>query len=159
MSHEWTPPDWMYRGRRPPSDAAYFENLARCIFQAGLSWRTVSKKWPNFRRAFNDFDIGAVASYGAEDIGRLMEDGGIIRNRRKILSTIHNAREFERISAEHGSFQRWLDSVDKADNYAIIVRRIADRFRHVGEATARIFLYTVGEEIRFPETGHRRRSS
>ncbi|MFB0543912.1 MAG: DNA-3-methyladenine glycosylase I [Candidatus Bathyarchaeia archaeon] len=149
----------MYRGRRPTTDAAYFENLTRCIFQAGLSWRTVTNKWPNFKRAFHDFDIGTVASYGAEDIKRLMGDKGIIRNRQKILATIHNAREFEQIASEHGSFQRWLDSLDKTNNYAIAVQRLVNRFRHVGETTARIFLYTVGEEIQFPEMGHRRRTS
>jgi DNA-3-methyladenine glycosylase I len=149
----------MYRGRRPTTDAAYFENLTRCIFQAGLSWRTVAEKWPNFKKAFNDFDAKTIASYGAEDVKRLMEDKGIIRNRQKILATIHNAREFEQIVGEYGSFQRWLDSLDKTNNYALVVQRLVNRFRHVGENTARIFLYTVGEEIPFPEMGHRRRTN
>ena len=156
MSQEWTPPDWMYRDRRPASDSAYFENLTRCVFQAGLSWRTVANKWPNFKGAFNGFDVKKVASYGVENISRLIQDSGIIRNRRKILATIHNAREFKRIAAEHGSFQRWLDSMDKTDNYATAVKQIISHFKHVGETTARIFLYTVGEEIRFPEMGHGR---
>ena len=159
MSQEWTPPDWMYRGRRPPTDAAYFENLTRCIFQAGLSWRTITNKLPNFKATFNDFDIKTVASYSADDIRRLMGDSGIIRNQRKILATINNAREFERIATEHGSFKQWLDGLDKTDNYAIATQRIASRFKHVGETTGRIFLYTVGEDIRFPEMGHQRRSS
>ncbi len=146
----------MYRGRRPNSDNAYFENLTRCIFQAGLSWRTVANKWPNFRRAFDGFDIGKVAAYGSEDISRLVQDSGIIRNRRKIVATIHNAREFERVAAEHGSFKSWLNSLDKTDNYAIALQRITNRFKHVGETTASIFLYTVGEDIRFPEMGHGR---
>ena len=146
----------MYRGRRPTSDNAYFENLARCIFQAGLSWQLMSQKWPNFRRAFGDFDVRKVAAYGAEDIGRLSEDAGIIRNRNKIVASIHNAREFERVAAGHGSFQRWLDSLDKTDNYATAVKQIISRFKHVGETTASIFLYTVGEDIRFPEMGHGR---
>jgi len=149
----------MYRGRRPPTDAAYFENLTRCIFQAGLSWGTITNKWPNFKAAFNDFGIKTVASYGADDIRRLMGDSGIIRNQRKILATINNAREFERITTEHGNFQQWLDGLDKTDNYAIATQRIASRFKHVGETTSRIFLYTVGEDIRFPEMGHQRRSS
>jgi len=89
----------MYRGRRPTTDAAYFENLTHCIFQAGLSWRIVTEKWPNFKKAFNDFDVKTIASYGAEDVKRLMEDKGIIRNRRKILATIHNAREFDRVAS------------------------------------------------------------
>lgn len=85
-----------------------------------------------------------------------MGDKGIIRNRQKILATIHNAREFKQIASEHSSFQRWLDSLDKANNYTVAVQRLVNRFRHVGETTARIFLYTVGEGISFPEMGHRR---
>ncbi|MFB0568725.1 MAG: DNA-3-methyladenine glycosylase I [Nitrososphaeria archaeon] len=159
MNKEWTPPSWMYRGRKPPTDEAYFENLTRCIFQAGLSWRTITNKWPNFKKAFYGFDIETIASYGVKDIGRLMKDKGIIRNQKKILATIDNAREFKLIRSENGSFQRWLDSLDKTSNYANVVKRLANRFKHVGETTARIFLYTVGEEIRFPEVGHQRRTS
>ena len=85
-----------------------------------------------------------------------MQDKGIIRNRRKILATIYNAREFKRIASEHGSFQHWVDSLDKGNNYSIVVQRLRKRFKHVGDTTARIFLYTVGEDISFPEMGHRR---
>lgn len=157
MSREWTPPSWMYRGRRPSTDSAYLENLTRCIFQAGLSWRTITRRWPNFKRAFHGFDVETVASYSEQDIRRLMEDEGIIRNRKKILATIHNAQEFKRIAEQYGSFQRWLDSMDKSNNYAAVIRSLVERLRHVGETTARLFLYTVGEEIEFPELGHRRR--
>ncbi|UCH57038.1 MAG: DNA-3-methyladenine glycosylase I [Candidatus Bathyarchaeota archaeon] len=94
MSRDWTPPSWMYRDSKPPDDSVYFENLTRCIFQAGLSWRTITSKWPNFKAAFDGFDVAKVASYEAEDIERLMGDEGIVRNRRKIQATIHNAKEF-----------------------------------------------------------------
>jgi len=154
MSQDWTPPSWMYRDRTPPSDSAYFENLIRCIFQAGLSWRTVTNKWPNFKRAFHDFDIDEIASYGTDDIKRLSEDKGIIRNQKKIIATVENAQEFKRIAEENRSFWEWLESLDKADNYIGAVKSVANRFKHVGEATARIFLYTVGEDIKFPEMGH-----
>jgi DNA-3-methyladenine glycosylase I len=138
----------MYRGRRPPNDSAYYENMTRCIFQAGLSWRTVSDKWPAFQKAFGGFDVSRVAEYGAGDISRLMGDAGIIRNRRKILAAIHNAREFERIAAEHGGFQGWLDSLDKSNNYDAVLKRLSSAFKHVGPTTAYIFLYSVGEDIR-----------
>ena len=154
MSQDWTPPSWMYRDRTPPSDSAYFENLIRCIFQAGLSWRTVTNKWPNFKRAFHDFHIDEIASYGTDDIKRLSEDKGIIRNQKKIIATVENAQEFKRIAEENRSFWEWLESLDKADNYIGAVKSVANRFKHVGEATARIFLYTVGEDIKFPEMGH-----
>jgi len=44
MSEEWRPPAWMYRDTRPPNDDAYFENLTRVIFIAGLSWKMIDKK-------------------------------------------------------------------------------------------------------------------
>jgi len=150
----------MYRDERPQDDSAYFENLTRCIFQAGLSWRTITNKWPGFEEAFEGFDVGKVASYGEEDIERLMGDKGIVRNRRKIMATIHNAMEFERIAEEHGSFQKWLDGLDKSENYADVEKQLSSRMKHVGRSTAHIFLYTVGEDIKYDEAvvgTHRRR--
>jgi len=119
----------------------------------------IANKWPNFEVAFDDFDVGTVASYGDDDVGRLMGDAGIVRNRRKVLATIDNAREFERIAGEHGSFQGWLDALDKSDNYADVERQLSSRFKHVGRSTAHIFLYTVGEDIKYDEgaVGHHRR--
>ena len=151
MSREWTPPGWMFRDRKQQDDSAYFENLTRCVFQAGLSWRTITGKWSNFRAAFDGFDIEAIASYGEEDVERLVKDAGIIRNRRKILATIHNATEFGRIAEEHGSFQAWLDGLDKSENYAGAVKQLASRMKHVGRSTAHIFLYSVGEDILYDE--------
>ncbi len=151
----------MYREEGPPDDSAYFENLTRCIFQAGLSWRTVSTKWPEFKEAFENFDLGRVAAYSEEDVERLMGDKGIIRNRRKIQATIHNAKEFERIAEEHGSFEDWLDNLDKSDNYKQVEKHLSTRMKHVGRSTARIFLYTIGEDIKYDEdiAGHHRRRS
>ncbi len=150
----------MYRDRKPPDDSAYFENLTRCIFQAGLSWRTVAYKWSNFRAAFDGFDVEKVASYGEEDVERFMGDEGIVRNRRKITAAIENAREFKRIAEEHGSFKDWLDGLDKSNNYASVEEQLGARMKHVGRSTAHIFLYTVGEDIEYDEDlagRHRRR--
>ena len=159
MSQEWKPTSWMYRDRRPQDDSAYLENLTRCIFQAGLSWRTVADKWPNFKAAFDGFDVEKVASYGKEDVERLMGDEGIVRNRRKITAAVQNAREFKRIAEEHGSFKDWLDGLDKSNNYASVEEQLGARMKHVGRRTAHIFLYTVGEEIEYDEdiAGHHRR--
>ena len=148
MPEEWTPPDWVYKDRRPDSDREYFENLSRCVFQAGLNWQMIANKWPNFRVAFDEFSIPKVAAYGADHIKRLSEDKGIIRNKSKILGTIHNAREFELIEGEHGSFQTWLDGIEKSNNYDLIVKRMKSRFKRVGPSTAHIFLWSVGEEIK-----------
>jgi DNA-3-methyladenine glycosylase I len=148
MSQKWKPPEWMYRDSLPPDDSAYFENLTRCIFQAGLNWKMITNKWPGFTEAFAGFGIEKVADFGDEDVERLMADKGIVRNRRKILATIGNAREFMRIAEEHGSFKKWFTGLDKSDNYAGVMKALQETFNHVGQSTANIFIYTVGENIK-----------
>jgi 3-methyladenine DNA glycosylase Tag len=152
MSREWTPPSWWYVANKPSSDVAYFANLTRCIFQAGLNWQVIDKKWPNFIRAFNDFNISKIALYDEEDFNRLSEDTSIVRNKKKILATIHNAKEFQRIVQEFGSFSKWLDSLDKSNNYAAVVTQLMALFNHVGKMTAHTFLHSVGEAIEHEES-------
>ena len=147
MADESVYTSWMYRGRRPPSDSAYYENMSRCVFQSGLNWATIADRWPAFKNAFEGFEIARVAGYGAGEITRLMGDARIIRNRNKILATIHNAREFERIINENGSVPAWLDGLDKSNNYGGVIKRIVSRFKHVGSTSVPLWLYSVGENI------------
>lgn len=79
-----------------------FERLSLEAFQSGLSWATILRKRPAFRRAFADFDPDAVAGFGDADVARLLEDAGIIRNRAKILATIGNARATVALRSEGG---------------------------------------------------------
>ena len=69
-----------------------FERLSLEAFQSGLSWATILRKRPAFRKAFADFDPDLVAGFGDDDVERLMADAGIVRNRRKVDATITNAR-------------------------------------------------------------------
>jgi len=151
MSEEWSPPKWMYRNRRPPNDDAYFENMTRVIFIAGLSWKMIDKKWPNFKRAFDNFSIDRVAGFSERDVERLMKDEGIVRNRAKIVATINNAKEFRNIREEYGSFRSYLDGLDKSRNYSLVIRELGKKFSRLGPSSARIFLYSVGENIVPPE--------
>jgi len=73
-------------------DIGMFERICLEAFQSGLSWLTILRKRENFRAAFNGFDIEAVASFGSDDVARLLADVGIVRNRAKIDATINNAR-------------------------------------------------------------------
>lgn len=69
-----------------------FERISLEAFQSGLSWATILRKRDNFRSAFSQFDPELVAKFTDADIERLMEDAGIVRNKRKILATINNAK-------------------------------------------------------------------
>src|SRR5574341_729428 len=73
------------------NDSQLFERFILEINQAGLSWITILKKAENFRRAYDNFDIDAVADYGEADRARLLSDVGTIRKRLKINAAIENA--------------------------------------------------------------------
>src|SRR6188472_3960295 len=79
-------------GRPVRDDHGLYERLCLEAFQSGLSWLTILRKRPGFRRAFDDFHLEKVAAYGPDDVERLLGDAGIVRNRRKIEAAIANAR-------------------------------------------------------------------
>ena len=79
-------------GRPLHGDNELYERLCLEAFQSGLSWLTILRKRPSFRRAFDGFVIDRVATYGSDDVERLMADASIVRNRAKIEAAINNAR-------------------------------------------------------------------
>ena len=89
-------------------DAKLFELLVLEGAQAGLAWITVLRKRENYRRAFDNFRIETIASYGEEKIAELLENPGIIRNRLKIRSAVTNAQAFIRVQREFGSFESYI---------------------------------------------------
>ncbi len=89
-------------------DRRLFEFLILEGAQAGLSWLTVLKRRENYRKAFHAFDCERVARYNAGDMGRLLADPGIVRNRLKVEAAIKNARGVLAIQEEHGSLGAYL---------------------------------------------------
>ncbi len=89
-------------------DKKQFEFLVLESAQAGLSWHTILKKRENYRAAYDDFDVEKVAKYNEKKIEELMQNAGIIRNRRKIEASINNAWLFLGIQKEFGSFCNYL---------------------------------------------------
>ena len=89
-------------------DQKLFELLILECAQAGLSWLTILKRRENYRAAFEGFDPHTIARWEKSHIERLMNDERVIRNRKKIESTLQNARAFISMQKEFGSFSRWL---------------------------------------------------
>lgn len=89
-------------------DRYLFEMLTLEGAQAGLSWITILKRRENYRRAFDNFEPDAVAAYPETKVEELMQDEGIIRNRRKIESVIKNAQAFKKVQEEFGSFDQYI---------------------------------------------------
>lgn len=98
-------------------DKKHFEFLVLESAQAGLNWLTILRKRENYRKAYDDFDANKIANYDDTKVEELMQNAGIIRNRRKIEASINNAKRFLEIQKEFGSFDNYIWSF--VDNKAV----------------------------------------
>ncbi|MBU3207331.1 DNA-3-methyladenine glycosylase I [Clostridium algidicarnis] len=89
-------------------DIKHFEFLVLESAQAGLSWITVLKKREEYRRVYDDFEPIKVSQYDDKKVNELVENPGIIRNKKKIEASINNANKFINIQKEFGSFDNYI---------------------------------------------------
>ncbi|AKT50428.1 3-methyladenine DNA glycosylase [Arsenicicoccus sp. oral taxon 190] len=151
-----------------------FERLSLEAFQSGLSWATILRKRPAFRSAFAEFDPDVVATFGEDDVERLMSDAGIVRNRRKIEATITNAAATLALRDEGGlaelvwSFRPATTSEPKtlteipttSPESVALSRALKGRgFRFVGPTTMHALMEALGIVDTHLVDSHRRGSS
>lgn len=98
--HEW--------GRPIHDDQRQFEHICLESLQCGLSWLTILNKREVIRQCFNHFDVDAVAQYTEIDIERIMSTEGMLKSRKKTEAIINNAKAFQRIQVEFGSFCNYI---------------------------------------------------
>lgn len=95
-------------GTKIQDDKKLFELLVLECFQAGLSWECILNKREAFRQAFDYFDYKVICCYDEKKVQDLMQNKGIVRNKRKIEAIIHNAVIFMDIQNEWGSFYQYI---------------------------------------------------
>ena len=100
-------------GKLRTDDNYLFEMLMLETFQAGLSWECILNKRENFKKAYDDFNFIKILKYDDKKIDELMQNTGIIRNKLKIKSSICNAKIFNDIRDEYGSFYNYLKEFTK----------------------------------------------
>lgn len=138
-------------------EAELFEALVLTYFENGLSWGIVFDKRDNLRGAFHGFDPPAVAAMTPADVDRLMGDASIVRNRRKIEATAHNARLLSKCSLaqlvwQHQPRKRhrlrsWDDGrMTSPESHRLAASLRSKGFRLVGPVVAHSFMQTVGIE-------------
>jgi DNA-3-methyladenine glycosylase I len=144
-------------GTRTHDESALFEALTLGVFQAGLSWSVVFNKRDGFRKAFHDFDVAQVAALMDQDIGRLVQDPSIIRNRAKIQATVENARAMSAASPSLAALARSYErsrkraprsladlptSTPQAEKFAKQLK--SQGYRFVGPTSVYAFMQNVG---------------
>lgn len=95
-------------GKISKDDNYLFEMLILESAQAGLNWDTILKKRDGYRRLYKEFNPIEVAKFDEIEYNKLVNDKAIIRNKRKVLSSIENAKAFLKIQEEFGSFYNYI---------------------------------------------------
>ena len=89
-------------------DCMQFEYLMMEVMQCGLNWNMIINKREIFRNCFNGFNYDLIANYNEDDIQRILKTDGMIKSRRKVEAIINNAKCFQKIRKEFGSFCNYL---------------------------------------------------
>ena len=128
----------------PKSLNDYLEVMTKAVFQSGMSWKVVNSKWPGFQAGFHGFDVAAVAAMDESAIDTLATDIRIIRNRRKIVATVHNAQRLIALDEEYDGIRNYIRSHD--DFYAVL-KDVRKQFKYMGDTGTYYWMYVLGEEV------------
>ncbi len=107
-------------------DRKQFEYLMMEVMQCGLSWDLMINKRDIFRKCFDNFNYDKIASYDDTDIKRILNTMGMIKSERKIKAIIGNAKCFQQIRKEFGSFCNYLWAY--SDNKTILYDKHNDGY-------------------------------
>lgn len=89
-------------------DKKQFEYLMLEAMQCGLSWELMLRKREIFRQCFADFDYDKIALFDDADVTRILNTPQMLHSEGKIRAVINNARNFQKIRREFGSFSDYL---------------------------------------------------
>ena len=129
----------------PQSLNDYLEVMTKAVFQSGMSWKVVNSKWPGFQAGFQGFDVAAVAAMDESAIDDLAADTRIIRNRRKIAATVHNAQRLLELEEEYdGDIRNYLRC--HGDFYEAL-KDVRKQFKYMGDTGTYYWFYVLGEEV------------
>jgi DNA-3-methyladenine glycosylase I len=134
------------------TDQELFQILTMIIFYSGFRASTVESKEKIILGHLPDHET--VAQYTDNDLQRILADQQMIKNERKINGCIANAKTFNDIVDEHGSFQNYLDSFDahsSFENLVLLKEELEYRFDYLGGTTVYHFLTDLGFNVLKPD--------
>ncbi len=138
-----TAPFEKFRDHAPDDPAFFLDHLSRAVFEAGI-WQVVQDKWDGIREAFHGFDPAQVAAMTPTQIAATENDPRVIRNKAKILATVHNAQEVLAVLDSYGSIRAYLASFPDAHAASADMRR---RFKFLGDTGMGRLLTSASRDI------------
>jgi 3-methyladenine DNA glycosylase Tag len=117
--------------------------MTQCIFQAGIRWKVVDNKWPEFEIVFQQFNPKTLELLSAENLEALAKDRRIIRSMQKIVTVPKNAQWINEIAVEHGSFAKFI-SQWPSSNAIELFKLLKKRGARLGGNTGQRVLRLIG---------------
>ena len=81
---------------------------------------------------------------GEPEIDALAADTAIVRNRRKIAATVHNAQRLIELDEEFDGIRNYMRS--HADFYAAL-KDVRKQFKYMGDTGTYFWFYVLGEDV------------
>jgi len=119
--------------------------MARSIFQTGISWTVVEKKWPDIEEAFEGFEPARWKFMSDDDFDGFLKDKRIIRNGPKILAVRDNAIFLCDLEDEHGSAAAFFADWPQDDLIGLL-EIMKTRGSRLGGGTAPYVLRLLGRD-------------
>jgi 3-methyladenine DNA glycosylase Tag len=126
-------------------DDRWLAQMAKGIFQAGISWAVVQAKWLGIEDAFHQFDTAAVAMIEGDALEALLSDTRVIRSGAKIVAIRDNAVFIRAVAARYGSFGRRIGDWPASD-YTGLLAWLAKEGSRLGGATGPYMLRAMGKD-------------
>ena len=146
--------EFTFDDAKKQGDNFLFEQLTLVTFYGGFKAKTVDEKWPNIKKAFDDFDICKIAGYDEDRVNQIVHHTpGIISHEGKIRATAHNAKKVVEIQRKYGSFADYIESFE---DQSIQANELIKKFRFLGRETVWDYLKSIGFDAIKPDVHVRR---
>lgn len=126
-------------------DSRYLSAMTSAIFKAGFVWKVIEKKWPDFEKAFWQFNIRRCAMMSPDDFDALCQDVRIVRNPQKIKTVPVNSVMILDAQESHGSFAKLVANWP-ADDYVGLLAFLRKQGARLGGNSAQYFLRQMGKD-------------
>lgn len=130
--------------KKPKNDKGYLEILSKAVFNAGFSYQVVRNKWKGTMEVFHEFEPEIISKWTNNEILIALSSPKIIRNSRKVIAIVSNAKVFLKLIGKHGSFENYLNSF-RDNSYEEKQKVLSKQFKWLGPSGAHFFLWSIGE--------------
>ena len=125
--------------------ADWLAQMARGIFQAGISWQVIEAKWPGITEAFEGFAPGPLSVKDDDWLEDMLADRRVIRSGPKIVAIRDNAAFIRRVDEEGGGFARRIADWP-AEDFAGLIAWLTENGSRLGGNTGPYMLRAMGKE-------------